>query len=552
MKACFNSGALRHGLDTMSFYKAIATVGGMTLLSRICGFVRDILTATYLGAGPVADAFFVALKLPNFFRKVTAEGAFSVSFVPLFAKELESDGRSNAVRFAEEAQAMMLGVLIPFTIVGIVAMPWVLMLIAPGFGDTPERYQMAVELSRITFPYILLMSLTSLLGGVLNSFDRFGPFAAAPVLFNLTLIVAMLFFADLAGSAGKAMAWGVSVAGLLQLAWMAWACRRMGIRVRLRLPAVTPRIRVLFRKMLPGIFGAGVVQINLFVDMIVASLLPVGAISFLYYADRMYQLPLSVVGIAIGTAILPMLTRALAGADDKAAPRLFRQGFELSLMLALPATVAYLLMAPEIMQVLFVRGAFSSADGYNAALALMGYSLGLPAFILAKVLSAGFFARHDTATPVRYAIICAITNTVLALILSQSMKGVGLGHVGIALATGVTAWLNVALLFRALRKRDMLMIDRASFARAGEIAALSVLMGAVLWGAARLGLPQVAIAGPFGQLLAVLGVLALGGTVYGAGLIFAGILSLQTFQALFPKRGKTATISSTTMQPPEV
>ncbi len=535
----------------MSFYKAIATVGGMTLLSRLCGFARDILTATYLGAGPVADAFFVALKLPNFFRKMTAEGAFSVSFVPLFAKELETDGRAQAIRFAEEAQAMMLAVLIPFTIVAIVAMPWVLMLIAPGFGSTPERYALAVELSRITFPYILLMSLTSLLGGILNSFDRFGPFAAAPVLFNLTLIVAMLYFADFAGSAGHAMAWGVAVAGVLQFGWLLWCCRKLGIRLRLRKPALTPQIRMLFRKMTPGIFGASIAQINIFVDMIIASLLPVGAISFLYYADRMYQLPLSVVGIAIGTAILPMLTRALASDDEKAAPRLFRQGFELSLMLALPATVAYLLMAPEIMQVLFVRGEFTQDNSYQAAMALMGYSIGLPAFILAKLLSAAFFAQHDTATPVRYAVICAVMNTGLALLLSQLLKEQGLGHVGIALATGATAWVNVALLAIKLHKRGMLMIDHASFGRAAEIAALTVLMGAVLWGASHAVLPYLAQAGQVNQLLGVLGVLALGGGVYGIGLFASGALSLQTLQALFPKRAKKATIV-TNEQPPEV
>lgn len=535
----------------MSFYKAIATVGGMTLLSRLCGFARDILTATYLGAGPVADAFFVALKLPNFFRKMTAEGAFSVSFVPLFAKELEADGRASAVRFAEEAQAVMLGVLIPFTIVAIIAMPWVLMLIAPGFGSTPERYALAVELSRITFPYILLMSLTSLLGGVLNSFDRFGPFAAAPVLFNLTLIVAMLYFSDLAGSAGHAMAWGVAVAGIVQFAWMVWACRRIGIRLRVRRPAMTPRIRKLFRKMVPGLMGAGVAQVNIFVDMIIASLLPVGAISFLYYADRMYQLPLSVVGIAIGTAILPMLTRALAGKDDTGAVRLFRQGFELSLMLALPATVAYLLLAPEMMKVLFVRGAFTRDDSYQAALALMGYSVGLPAFILAKLFSAGFYARHDTASPVRYAVICALLNTLLALSFSQMLKAQGAGHVGIALATGLTAWVNTGLLARGLHRRGMLMIDRASFARAGEIIAMTVLMGTVLWGAARIVLPAVAHMGTWYQLFGVLGVLALGGAVYGIGLAACGALSVRVVREIFPKRGKKSTMA-VNEQSPEV
>lgn len=528
----------------MTFYKAIATVGSLTLLSRVFGFLRDILTATFLGAGPVADAFFVALKLPNFFRRMTAEGAFSVSFVSQFAQEMEKDGPDAAKRFAEEAQAMMLAILILFTIVVIVLMPWLLMLIAPGFVDTPDRYDLAVELSRVTFPYILLMSLTALLGGVLNSYDRFGPFAAAPILFNFALIIAMLFFADLAGSAGRAMAWGVLAAGVLQLGFLVYACRRIGVRLKIRKPELTPRVRRLLRKMVPGIFGAGVAQVNIFVDLIIASLLPVGAISFLYYADRLYQLPLSVVGIAIGTAILPMLTRALTGTDTSVAPRLFRQGFELCLLLAMPATVAYLLLAPEIMQVLFVRGAFSLNDGYQSSLALMGYALGLPAFILSKLFGAAFFARHDTATPVRYAIICAVLNTVLALLFSQLLKDKGLGHVGIAVATGLTAWVNLGLLGFGLKRRGLLLLNRQSVTRAGLITGAAVVMGGTLWALSHLVFPRLGDAGQMIQLLAVLAVLGIGGGVYGVALLVSGAVPLTTVQALFPKGFKKATIGA--------
>ncbi len=533
----------------MSFYKAIVTVGGMTLLSRLFGFVRDVLTATYLGAGPVADAFFVALKLPNFFRRMTAEGAFSVSFVPLFSHELEKDGRDSARAFAEEAQAVMLGFLIPFTIICIVAMPWVLMLIAPGFVDTPDRYNQAVELSRITFPYILLMSLTALLGGILNSFDRFGPFAAAPILFNFMLIIAMLFFADLAGSVGHAMAWGVVVAGVLQLAWMAWACHRIGMRIKIRKPQLTPRVRVLLKKMVPGIFGAGVAQINIFVDMIIASLLPVGAISFLYYADRMYQLPLSVVGIAVGTAILPMLTKALTAADTTIAPRLFRQGFDLCLFLSLPATVAYLMLAPEIMQVLFARGAFSVADSHMSALALMGYALGLPAFIISKLFGAAFFARHDTATPVKYAIVCAVMNTALALLFSQLLKDKGYGHVGIAVATGLTAWVNLGLLGFGLQRRGLLLLERQSFMRAGFFLSASLVMGGVFWSLSHLIFPRLVESGQILQLLAVLFVLGVGGLVYLGVLLVSGAVPFAVIQSLFPNKAKKATIDGPTNLP---
>lgn len=526
----------------MSFYKSIATVGGLTLVSRLFGFARDILTATFLGAGPLADAFFVALKLPNFFRRITAEGAFSVSFVPLFAAELEENGKDAAVKFAEEAQAFMLAVLVPFTIVVIAAMPWVLMLIAPGFSDTPERYDAALELSRITFPYILLMSLTSLMGGVMNSFDRFGPFAAAPILFNFSLIVGMVCFTDMAGSAGHAMAWAVSVAGLLQLIWLTVACRRMGVRLHWRIPKLTPRLRVLFRKMGPGIFGAGVAQINLLVDMIIASLLPVGAISFLYYADRLYQLPLSVIGIAVGTAILPMLTRALRGADKATANHLFGQGFEICLILALPAAAAYLVIAPEIMDVLFARGEFSVEESRQSAYALMGYALGLPAFVLAKVLAAVFFAHHDTATPVKYAVICAVMNTVLALTFSQMLAADGFGHVGIALATGLTAWVNAILLLRGLKRFGDISLHKKTAQRLLMILLATIGMAAVLWLATCAALPLVQASGDIVQLLVLLAVMGLAGLCYGGLLLALRVVHMGQLKALFAKVKKTDTI----------
>lgn len=521
----------------MSFYKSIMTVGGLTLGSRLMGFARDILTAGFLGAGPVADAFFVALKLPNFFRRITAEGAFSVSFVPLLAGQLEKDGREEAIRFAEEAQAVMLAVLIPFTILAIVAMPWVLYVIAPGFGDTPERYDLAVEMSRITFPYILFMSLTALLGGVMNSFNRFGPFAAAPILFNLVLIVAMVFFSDLAGTAGHAMAWGVSAAGVLQLLWLVYACRRIKLRVRMQRPRLTPRIRKLFKNMVPGVFGAGIAQINLFVDMILASLLPVGAISFLYYADRLYQLPLSVIGTAIGTALLPMMTRAIRSGEAGAAQRLFTQGFEISMLLALPATAAFLVMAPDIMRVLFVRGEFTLEDSIASAYALIGYSIGLPAFILSKVLSSVFFANEDTATPVKFAVICAVMNTLLALALIQPM-----GHVGIAAATGLTAWINIALLVRGLKKRSLFYAASDSVKRILVVALCTAVMAAVLWLGSRYGMPLVLDKGEIMRIAGLGALMAAGGLVYGGGLYAAGILRVSYVKALFPKRKKQDTI----------
>lgn len=517
----------------MSFYKSILTVGGLTLGSRILGFLRDILTAAYLGAGPVADAFFVALKLPNFFRRITAEGAFSVSFVPLFAGELEKNGKEEAKKFAEEAQAVMLTVLIPFTIIAILAMPWVLCVIAPGFNETPDRYDLALEMSRITFPYILFMSLTALLGGVMNSFDRFGPFAAAPMLFNATLMVAMVFFADFAGTAGHAMSWGVAVAGILQFLWLFYSCRKIGVRLKIQKPQITPRIRKLFKNMLPGVFGAGVAQINLFIDMILASLLPVGSISFLYYADRLYQFPLSIIGTAVGTALLPMLARAVKGGHDGEARQLLNKGIDIGLIFALPATAAFLCIAPTIMSVLFERGAFTAEASLASAYALMGYSVGLPAFILSKVFATAFFSREDTATPVKFAIICAVLNTLLALALIGPFR-----HVGIAFATGLTAWVNVGLLVYGLWKRKIFRFEKDSVKRMTIIICASLVMAALLKAGDAYMMPY---------FLSKTVVFRLGGlallAIAGAGLYFTvlflcGVLTRDMIKSLFPKRKK--------------
>jgi len=370
----------------------MATVAGLTGLSRVAGFVRDILTAAILGAGPVADAFFVALKLPNFFRRVTAEGAFSVSFVPVFSETLEQDGRDEAEAFSFNAFYIMLAGLGLASLVIVAAMPWVIHVVAPGFTDDPLRFDLAVELARITFPYLLLMSLTALLGGVLNALGRFGPFAFAPVLFNLALIISLLL-SDLAETVGHALAYGVLAAGFAQFIWLSASAARAGVRFRLMRPRLTTRVRKVFSLMGPGVIGAGVMHINLFADLIIASFLPTGAISYLYYADRLNQLPLGVVGIAVGTALLPMLSRALAKNSQKEAQDLYNRALEMCLLLALPAAAALAVMPETLITVLFERGAFEASDTAATSGVLMAYALGLPAYIAVKVFSTAHWAR---------------------------------------------------------------------------------------------------------------------------------------------------------------
>lgn len=529
----------------MSFYRAIATVGGLTLGSRLLGFVRDVMTASFLGAGPVADAFFIALKLPNFFRRITAEGAFSVSFVPMFSKTLAEHGPDEARSFAEEAQAVMLAVMLPFTIVCIVAMPWVLYVVAPGvhcvIGDDtacdPVRYDLALQFSRITFPYILMMSLTALLGGVLNSFGKFAAFAAAPMLFNGVLICALLFGTKIFQSSGHALAWGLAAAGVLQFVWMIYNYYSIGYVLKPRWPKLTPRIKKLFNLMIPGAVGAGAAQINLFIDMILASLLPVGSISFLYYADRLYQLPLGVIGVAIGTALLPMLTTALQSKDEGAAHRLFIRAFEAGLILGLPATFALIVLAPSIMDVLFVRGAFTVADSLQSAYALIAYAIGLPAFVLSRVFSVAFYARENTATPVKVAIFSAALNTAAALFL---IYGTHMQHVGIALATGVTAWVNVGLLTYELWRKKFFYVDAAAWKRFFLIVIAVFGMSIVLYFSDHFVMPYILQGGQLLRFAGLGAVMAAGALVYGAFLYLAGILKLGYIRDLFPKRAKNA------------
>ncbi len=448
------------------------------MASRLLGFARDILIASHLGAGPVADAFFVAFKLPNFFRRLFAEGAFNAAFVPLFAARLAEAGQVAAERFAAQVMSVMVVFLFCFVTVLQIAMPWLMAVIAPGFVDDPAKYALAVDLAQTTFPYLLFISLVSLMGGVLNALDRFAAAAATPIILNIVLIAALLLATPYLPSPGHALAWGVATAGVAQFLWLIAACRREGMNFILPRPRLTPRVRRLLRLMVPGAIGAGVVQINLLIDIVIASILPTGAVSFLYYADRVNQLPLGVVGVAIGTALLPLLSRQLRTGEIAAAANSMNRGLEVALLLTVPASAALLVIAEPIVIVLFERGAFGSAISTATAQALMAYAVGIPAYVLIKVLAPGFFAREDTVTPVRIAILCVVLNIVLSLILIRY-----LAHAGIALATGISAWINAGLLAWVLHRRGHHSADRRLWSRIPRIVLAAGGMAAGLSGA---------------------------------------------------------------------
>lgn len=467
-----------------SLLRAFSTVGGLTLASRVLGFVRDVLMARYLGAGLAADCFFVAFKLPNFFRRLFAEGAFSAAFVPLFAralgKEPTDETHRQARAFAEDALSLLVLVLLVFTAAMQAAMPWAMTALAPGFIDQPAKYALAVDLTRLTFPYLLLISLVALFAGILNAVNRFAAAAAAPILLNLVLITSLLIFHDSELIAARALAVGVTFAGIVQFVWLFFAVARAGFAPRLPRPKLTPGLRRLLVVMAPVAVGAGVTQINLVIDVVLASFLGDGALSFLFYADRLNQLPLGVIGIAVGTVLLPRLSRSLSGGAEAEAAFEHNRAIEFALFLTLPAAAALALIPGPLIRALFEHGAFITGDTRATAAALTAYAVGLPAFVLVKVLVPGFYAREDTRTPVRIAMIALAANLVLNIALM-----IPLAHVGLALATSLAAWLNAGLLLTTLLKRGMLTLDDRIKARFGRMLAAAAAMGAGVFALAR-------------------------------------------------------------------
>ena len=496
----------------MALLRSAATVGGFTMASRVLGFIRDILTAAYLGAGPTADAFFVAQRLPNLFRSLFAEGAFSAAFVPLFAGMIAHEGRGRAKAFAEDAMAVLVAALFFFVLAGEIATPALLDVLAPGFRASPEKFALTVALTRITFPYLIFISLTALQGGVLNSVERFAATAATPMLLNVFLIAALVFVRPVSGTA---LAWALTLSGFAQFLWLMVSCHRAGLSLSLPVPRLTAAVKRMLGLMVPGVFGAGVTQLNLVVSTAVASLLPTGAVSYLYYADRLNQLPLAVVGIAVGTAILPSLARQVRLGDEAGARHTQNRGLELALFLTLPSAVGLGVMAWPIMTVLFERGAFGPVEAQATAAALSAYALGLPAFVLIKIMTPGFFARHDTTTPVKVACAAMATNLVLTLLLGVAL---GFGHVGVAAATSIAGWVNALSLMVLLHRRGHFTLDERSRRVVPRILAAALGMGVGLWALDQWCAPLFASAF-FIRTLAL-------AVVVGLGLALFGVLAL--------------------------
>ncbi len=493
----------------MNLLRASTTVGGMTALSRVTGFARDMLIANFIGAGAAADCFFVALRFPNLFRRVFGEGAIAAAFVPIHASALEGRGKEAARDFANQAFSMLALVLFVFVAVMEILMPWAMYVLAPGFEAVPGKMELATELSRIAFPYLLFISLVALQSGVLNSHGLFGAAAFAPVLFNLTLIAGLFGFQPFVESQAHALTWGAFAAGVVQLVWLSLQCARSGVPVRLVRPRLSPDVRTLGRRMVPVVVGASLYQVNLLVGTVLASLISDGAVAFLNYADRVVQLPLGIVGVAVGTALLPLLARQHRSGNIDAAMHNQNRGLELALLLTLPATVALLVIAEPITATLYERGRFTAADTEATALALAAFGIGLPAYVLIKVLSPAFFAREDTKTPVKIAAWAMVANIVLNVVLMQV-----LAHVGIALGSALSSWLNAVLLAVVLHRRGHLRPDSGIRRRLPRILLCCAAMGGVLWAGAQ-ALAEPLAGGEMARIGALSLLVAGGGAVYG-------------------------------------
>ncbi len=450
------------------------TVGGWTLASRVLGFVRDVLIAAALGAGPVAEAFLIAFSLPNMFRRFFAEGTLNPAFVPMFSKKLEQgDGAED---FARDALSGLGFFLILFTLAAQLAMPLLVLAMASGFAED-ERFQLTVLFGRIAFPYILFIALAALLSGVLNATGRFMAAAAAPVLLNVLFISAISLAIWLGWDVGLTLIWTVPIAGIAQMSLVWIAVARAGFNLTPRRPRMTPELKRLAVIAAPAALAGGVVQVNLLIGRQVASFFD-GAIAWLSYADRLYQLPLGVVGIAIGVVLLPDITRRLAAGDEAGGREVLSRAGELALALTIPSSVALIMVPMPLVQVLFERGAFTADDSANTAVVVAIYGLGLPAFVLQKVLQPVYFARSDTRTPFHYALVALVVNAVLAVGLAFFI-----GYLAAAIATSVAGWvMTLQLWLGARRMGEYTRFDRRFWSRSVRIVVASWLMGGVMLG----------------------------------------------------------------------
>ena len=452
-------------------FRSFFTVSFYTLLSRVLGFIRDIFIARFLGSTVTADAFFVAFRIPNFFRRVLAEGAYSAALIPVFSGVvIDSKDDQEAADFVENTMSLLLLVTILLTIIFYFGMPYIIQVLAPGFSENKEAFDLAVHFGKIIFPYLIFISLVAHFTSIINVHGKFAAGAFAPAILNISFILSLFLLTPYLSSAGHALAYGVLIGGLFQFIFMYQAVLQL-YRPRIRLPHLNEKLRKFFRLFFPGIIGSGVIQLNIIIGTIIASFLPVGAISHIYYADRLNQLPLAIFGIAMGVVLLPSLSKAIKENNTQEIETTQNRSLEFCLLISLPSAAGLFILSYPIINILFERGAFLSNDTFYTSQVLSIFALGLPAYILIKVLVTCFFAREDTKTPLYISIISVIINVVLSLLLIGSMR-----EMGIALATAISAWVNALLLFLILYFKKNLTLDNQLFKSSFKIIISVIIM----------------------------------------------------------------------------
>ncbi len=501
-------------------FKSFFTISFFISLSRILGFIRDILIARYIGVSVLSDAFFAAFRLPNFFRRVFAEGAFNSSFVPIFIEKLDNQKphhqNQEAKIFLANIFSILLYSLFIFVIILQIFMPFFMKILFPGFFSSPEKSSLLISFSHITIFYLIFISLVSLYSGILNSINKFAVPASSPIILNSTLILMILLCGEMFPSYGYALSWGVFLAGILQFIFVGFAVYKSGFLVYPKVPKLNQDIRKFFRKLLPGIVGANVMQINLLVDSIFASMI-MGAVSYLYYADRINQLPLAMIGIAIGIALLPNLSRRIKDGEFESAIKLQNVALEAGLILVMPATLALTVLAYPIISTLFQRGAFGENESNLVSQALMFYSLGLPSFVLVKVMEPSFFSRGDTKTPMKIAILCLINN----VILNYVFYILQMGFIGIILASVFSTYLNLTLLITNLIRKKLFYFEKDFVKKLISILIPSIVMALTLY-----LLKQYFLIQDFNKIFELSMMILLGLIIYFIASYFSGSLKI--------------------------
>jgi len=463
----------------MSLFKSIATFGGFTFLSRITGFVRDMVLANFLGAGMASDAFFVSFKLPNLFRSLFAEGAFTSAFVPIFSQKLVTEGKKKSLFFASQAISILFFFLFVFVLLFEIFMPYVVRVLAPGFLGDAGKIELAASLCRITFPFLLFVSIVSFQAGILNSFEKFAAPATAPIILNLTMILSAFVIVPFVKAPVYGFACAITTAGILEILWLRYALRKIDVRIKpylhLRKIVAKDEIKTLFKRIGPGVVGAGIYQINMVVDTILVSLVGTGAISWLYYANRLQQLPLGVVGAAISVALLPILSKQLKAHDLIESKQTQDKAVEYAALLSVPAAVLMIVLARPMINILFEHGRFGASDTLKTSYALIAYAVGLPCYVFVKALMPNFFARGDTVTPVKFSAVVFGVNFVFNLMLM-----IPFGHIGIAVSTTIAAFVSLIQYIYGLKKRGFWCFSKTLTFKVLKIIFASILMGGVL------------------------------------------------------------------------